>query len=138
MSKETAKNLITELQTNKELKAKVEGITDPAELVKKAVEAGYDVTVDELIEAEKEFRKETAEKNDVQAKKLSVDELDAVAGGSVWRDEEASDGHELGCIICYHDYNYQKETGEWCKEKHYCLSNNQIQEQHSQCGYNIY
>ena len=29
MSKKTAKKLIAELQTNEELKAKIEGITDP-------------------------------------------------------------------------------------------------------------
>ncbi|MBR5091570.1 MAG: Nif11-like leader peptide family natural product precursor, partial [Ruminiclostridium sp.] len=77
MSKEIAKKLISELQTNEQLKAKVEGITDKEELVKKAVEAGYDVTLDELIEAEKEFRKETAEKNDAEAKKISLDDLDS-------------------------------------------------------------
>ena len=42
MSKESAKKLIAELQTNEELKAKIAGITDIAELTKKAVEAGYD------------------------------------------------------------------------------------------------
>ena len=44
MSKETAQKLITELQTNKELKAKIKGITDTEQLVKAAVDAGYDVT----------------------------------------------------------------------------------------------
>jgi hypothetical protein len=39
----------------KEFKAKVQGISDPAQLVKSAVDAGYDVTVEELIEAEKEL-----------------------------------------------------------------------------------
>ncbi len=53
ISKETAKKLISELQTNEELRAKIEGITVPAELTKKTVEAGYDVTLDELLEAEK-------------------------------------------------------------------------------------
>ena len=56
MSKDTAKKLIAELQTNEELKAKVHGISDPALLAKSAVDAGYDVTVEELIGAEKEFR----------------------------------------------------------------------------------
>ncbi len=53
MSKETAKKLIAELQTNEELKAKVNGITDPGQLVKAAVDAGYYVTLDEVAEAEK-------------------------------------------------------------------------------------
>ena len=61
MSKEIAKKLIAELQTNEELKAKIVGIEDRTELVKKAVEMGYDVTLDELMEAEKEYRKEFAE-----------------------------------------------------------------------------
>ncbi|MBR6940149.1 MAG: hypothetical protein IKH65_05050, partial [Clostridia bacterium] len=39
MSKESAKKLIGELQTNEAMKAKVQGITDPAALVKAAVDA---------------------------------------------------------------------------------------------------
>ena len=64
MSKETAKKLIAELQTNKKLQAKIEGINDPEELVKKAVEAGYDVTAEDLEVAEKKMKAEIAVKND--------------------------------------------------------------------------
>ena len=126
MAKENAKNLITELQTNEELKAQVEGITDPEELAKKAIEAGYDVTADELVEAEKEFRKELAEKSDAQAKKLSVDELENVAGGDAnggWEGEIAPDGHEMGCHICYHGYDWSKEHNIWCGRDWYCTGN---------------
>ena len=122
MSKETAKKLIAELQTNDELKAKVQGITDPAELAEKAVEMGYDTTLDELIEAEKEFRAEKAKKT-----KLSADELDAVAGGAVWRGEKAPDGHELGCLASYHQYIYHKYYNKWCKSEYYCMSGNVMQ-----------
>ena len=66
MSKETAKKLIAELQTNEELKAKIAGITEPAEMVKAAVEAGYDVTLEDLLEAEKEYRAETAKKQTIK------------------------------------------------------------------------
>ena len=118
MSKETAKKLIAELQTNEELKAKVQGITDPGQLVKAAVDAGYDVTAGELTEAEKEFRAEKAKKT-----KLSVEELDAVAGGAVWNGEDAPDGHEMGCFTSYHHYDYQKDTGIWCQESYYCEQN---------------
>ena len=123
MAKEIAKKLIAELQTNEELKAQVEGITDPEELAKKAIEAGYDVTADELVEAEKEFRKELAEKSDAQAKKLSVDELENVAGGDAngcWEGEIAPDGHEMGCDICYHGYDWSKEHNIWCSQDWYC------------------
>ena len=115
MSMETAKRLIEELQTNDELKAKVQDITDPAQLVKAAVEAGYEVTAEEMTEAEKEFRAEKAQKT-----RLSIEELDAVAGGAVWQGEDAPDGHELGCGVSYHDYDYQKENNIWCHESYYC------------------
>ena len=120
MSKETAQKLITELQTNKELKAKIKGITDTEQLVKAAVDAGYDVTAEEMTAAEKEFRSEKAKKT-----KLSVEELDAVAGGAVWKGEDAPDGHEMGCLASYHDYDYQKDTGTWCQDSYYCDHNSQ-------------
>ena len=118
MSKETAKKLIEELQTNEELKAKIAGITDPTELVIIAADAGYDVTVEEMAVAEKEYRAEQAHKT-----KLSVEELDAVAGGAAWKGEDAPDGHEMGCEIRYHHYSYQEETGTWCNINYYCEQN---------------
>ena len=60
MSKEIAKKLIAELQTNTELKAKIAGIEDKDELVKIAVQNGYDVTVEEMLEAEREFKEQIA------------------------------------------------------------------------------
>ncbi len=118
MSKETAKKLIAELQTNDELKAKVQGITDPAQLVKAAASAGYDVTAEEMAAAEKIFRSEKAGKT-----KLSVEELDAVAGGDVWTGDDAPDGHEMGCLTSYHGYDYQQENDIWCYNSFYCVSN---------------
>ena len=121
MSKEIAKKLIAELQENEELKAKIAGINDPAEMAKKAVEAGYDVTVEEMLAAEKEYRAELASKTD----ELSADELEAAAGGK-WSDhEDAKDGHELNCLASYHDYGYQKDNNEWCKDRFYCAENNE-------------
>ena len=120
MSKETAKKLIAELQTNEELKAKIAGITDPAEMVKKAVEAGYDVTLEEMTEAEKEFIAEMAKKAD----ELSADELEGAAGGRFWAAEERSDGKEYNCNVCNLKYDDQKEKGDWCKRQSYCETNN--------------
>ena len=114
MSKETAKKLIAELQTNEELEKKVEGITDPEQLVKIAVEAGYDVTLEDLEAAEKEFRKELAGKTD----ELTTDELESAAGGNMWQADEASDGHELVCMLSYHHKDWKLEHNEWCKEKY--------------------
>ena len=120
MSKETEKKLINELQTNEELKAKVKGITDPAQLLKIAVDAGYDVTVEEMIEAEKEKRAEQARNTD---EKLSLDDLEAAAGGVSGNGETASDGHEMGCDVSYHWRGYSEEHNEWCNNEFYISDN---------------
>ena len=115
MSKEIAKKLIAELQENEELKAKIAGITEPAEMVKKAVEAGYDVTLEEMTEAEKEFRAELAQKSD----ELTAEELEAAAGG-LYDDllnDDAPDGHELFCIASYHDTGYSEDNNIWCTKQ---------------------
>ena len=116
MSKETAKKLIAELQTSEELKAKIAGITDKDELVKIAVQNGYDVTLEEMLEAEKEFRAEMAQKSD----ELSADELEGAAGGTWWFNDKNKDGKEFACGYCELDYEYQKEHNEWCKDNYWC------------------
>ena len=120
MSKENAKKLIAELETNAELKAKVSGITDAAQLVKIAVDAGYDVTAEELIEADREHRAEQAKNTD---EKLSLDDLEAAAGGVSGNGETASDGHEMGCDVSYHWRGYSEEHNEWCNNEFYISDN---------------
>ena len=115
MSMENAKKLINELQSSDEMKAKIEGITDPKDLLKAANEAGYDVTLEELIEADREFRATHAAKTE-----LSQEELEAVAGGELWRGDDASDGHEFYCKLSYHEKEYQFETEEWCLRIYLC------------------
>ena len=120
MSKETAKKLIAELQTNEELAGKIAGMTDKEEMVKKAVKAGYDVTVEEMLEAEREFKEQIAQKTDAQSVELSADELETAAGGAHWQGEDAPDGKELGCEICNYKYDEMKEKNYWCKNDWYC------------------
>ena len=120
MSKEIAKKLIAELQTNTELKAKIAGIEDKDELVKIAVQNGYDVTVEEMLEAEREFKEQIAQKTDAQSVELSADELETAAGGAHWQGEDAPDGKELGCEICNYKYDEMKEKNYWCKNDWYC------------------
>ena len=120
MSKEIAEKLIAELQTNEELKAKIAGIEDKDELVKIAVQNGYDVTVEEMLEAEREFKEQIAQKTDAQSVELSADELETAAGGAHWQGENAPDGKELGCEICNYKYGEMKEKNYWCKNDWYC------------------
>ena len=124
MSKEIARKLIEELQTNEELKAKVEGVTDPEELTRIANESGYDVTLGELIDAERAYRRDKAAETD---EKLSFDELEEVAGGCgafyVSDDREiAPDGQMMGCMTHYHFSGWAEENNTWCKLAFYCES----------------
>ena len=120
MSKEIAKKLITELQTNTELKTKIAGIEDKDELVKIAVQNGYDVTLEEMTEAEKEFRAEMAQKSD----ELSADELEAAAGGAWWLSDNNKDGKELNCAFCNLHYADQAKNNEWCQNSYFCNTTN--------------
>ena len=79
MSMENAKKLLKELKENKDMQAKIAGIKAPEELVKIASEAGYNVTVEDLEQADKQLRAEQAEKNE-----LGAEELEKAAGGAIW------------------------------------------------------
>jgi len=124
MSKEIAKKLITELQTNTDLKAKIAGIEDKDELVKIAVEVGYDVTLEEMLEAEREFKEQIAQKTDAQSAELSADELESIAGGAFGNGDISKDGRELGCAICNITLGEQRRTQEWCTHMHLCAEAN--------------
>ena len=119
MSKENAQKLFTELETNKELREKLSGLEKPADIVKAAAEAGYEITEAELIEAEKELRKQRAQKTD----ELSPDELESASGGTFWQGEDAPDGHELGCYLSYYRLGYQLNNNYWCRSDHFCNGN---------------
>ena len=117
MSKETARKLITELQTNEELKLQTSVFTDKKELVRKLNDSGYDVTLDELIEADHEYRQETAGKTDAASTELSLEELETVSGGEFWVNDDGKDGHELFCLSSYHGWDYSREKNDWCTHR---------------------
>ena len=116
MSKEIAKKLIAELETNEELKAKVASVTDPEELLKIAKGSGYDVSMEEMLKAERELKAEKAAQTD---EKLSLDDLEDVAGGYCWQGEDAPDGHEMGCAWSYHRRDWSEENNIWCVDENY-------------------
>ena len=46
---------------------------------------------------------------------LDVNELDQVEGGYWWAaDDSPIDGHELFCILSWHDIDWSKEHDDWC------------------------
>lgn len=93
----------------------------PDEAAAIARELGFDVTAEELTQAEKELRKLPQDCENPE--QLSPDDLDTVAGGGLWRGEDAPDGHEMGCNLTYHGYDWSRSTGNWCVNMYYCVLN---------------
>ena len=120
MSKENAQKLFAELKTNKEFREKIHSYDTPADIVKAAVEAGYDVTEAELAEAEQELRKQVAQRTDAQSEELSPDKLENAAGGLFFFGETAPDGHEMGCLVLYHTEGWQLRQNISCKDNFFC------------------
>lgn len=94
---------------------------EPYEAAAIAGELGFDVTAEELIQAGNELRRQP--NNGEMPEVLSLDDLDTVAGGSFWGGEDAPDGHEMGCALSYHGYDWSRSTGNWCKSDYYCVAN---------------
>ncbi|MBR2737413.1 MAG: hypothetical protein IKD88_01685 [Lachnospiraceae bacterium] len=77
------------------------GSKGPEEAAAVAAEAGFDVTAEELAQAEQELKKELPQAEEPVA--LDEKDLDQVAGGMFFFGDEAPDGHELGCFAFYYD-----------------------------------
>ena len=125
MSKEIAEKLIADLAKNEEFRLKFKDIEDKDGLLKKAREEGYDITAEDMIAAEEECRAEIAAKTDSIGKELSASELENAAGGGLFMNETAPDGHEYDCVTSYHDFGYQTSRQEYCKDKYFCPSTSQ-------------
>lgn len=93
---------------------------EPDEAAAIAKELGFDVTAEELTQAGNELRRRP--NNCETPEPLSPDDLDAVAGGYFFRGEDAPDGHEMGCVLPYHGYDWSRSTGNWCKSEYYCVA----------------
>ena len=100
-----------------------------------AKELGFDVTEDELEQAERELKQLSSVE---LPSELASDELDKVAGGRGWQGEDAPDGHEMGCAIFYHKRGYSEETGIWCNQEYYCIANNHLDDDKAKDYYGGY
>ena len=86
------------------------------EIVTKAKALGYDFSAEELISAVNEYRKDSGN-TEIN---LDPQDLDTFAGGLLWTGEDASDGHEMGCLVSYHHKDWCMENKEYCSKNHYC------------------
>ena len=122
MATENAMKFYEELQNNEELKAKASAAKGPEDLVAIAVDAGFDITWEDLEAVEWELRKSVARTTDGHVAELSEGELDDIAGGELWLGETAPDGHEMGCFLPYHGRDWQYEHRIRCKACYYYTS----------------
>ena len=114
MANNKAAEFLNKVLSDEKLKAQLADKA-PAQAAEVAAELGYNVTAEEIAAAEKELRKQ----NSPEVIELDLDDMDKAAGGKMWLAENASDGHEMGCILFYHDHQYSMQHNEWCKSEYF-------------------
>ena len=87
-----------------------------------APKLGFDITEDEIRAGVEAWTQERMKKTAADVEKLSDKDAEKASGGICWQGEDAPDGHELGCWMFYHDYDYQKKNNIWCERNMYCYS----------------
>ena len=116
MSLENAKLFLEKVVSDNELRNECQE-KEYDEVVARAKELGYEFTVEEMKTAINEKRKESGNAE----VKLDAQDLDSFAGGALWMGEDASDGHEMGCIVSYHHEDWCREHHEYCSQQYYCV-----------------
>ena len=119
MARTEAQRLFDDLEKNGELRAAMQG-KEAEEAAEIAAEHGYDVTVDDIL-AEVQARRKRVPANSLRH--VADDEIDMVAGGAMGTAEDAPDGHEIGCVLVYHDFSWCYENDIYCYEQFYCYNN---------------
>ncbi|MBR5110629.1 MAG: hypothetical protein IK099_10575 [Clostridia bacterium] len=92
-------------------------------ILRLAKEKGYELVPDDLERYLRETLAARKEKTDAQVEaveKLADSDVEKAAGGAFWEGEDAPDGHEMGCVLTYHTYKWQKDNDIWCKQMYYC------------------
>ena len=70
----------------------------------------------------KDESKVTKENEADLVEELEPGEMDMVAGGALFFGDDASDGHEMGCVMAYHHYDWSAENNAWCSQNHFAQS----------------
>lgn len=115
MSMENAERFLKKVLSDDDLRKNVSE-KEYEEIVSMAKGMGYDFSAEELKSVVDEYRKNTGNPD----AKLKAEDLDSFAGGALWMGEDASDGHEMGCVFAWHLEDWCKEHDEYCKDDYYC------------------
>ena len=116
MALENAKEFLKKAMTDETLRQKIVSL-QPDEVVFVAAGSGYEFTAEELEQAENELRQLSAAGG--EPVELDTDDLDKIAGGEYWEGDDAPDGHEMGCYIFYHGYDYSVNNRIQCTNQYY-------------------
>lgn len=114
MANNAAMEFLKKLLSDEALKARFAGKT-PAEAAAAAAELGFAMTEEDLLAAEHELR----EKSSADVDELNVEDMERVAGGRYFNGDIAKDGHEMGCLMFYHGYEWSYDNKEWCSYNYF-------------------
>ena len=126
MAKKQALEFLKLLDADEALQEQLREKT-PEEAAEVARGLSFDVTADELTEAAEALKAERAHQDEPE--KLTLETMDAAAGGMFWDGETAPDGHEMGCFISWYGDQWQEKNRIYCgkmnlcdRQFHVCLS----------------
>ena len=139
MATEKVMELLNAIQTDPKAKELLKDAAQPRseeEMIRLCAELapqlGYDVNEAEIREAITAAAQARREKTAADIQALPDDDVEKAVGGgnedTFWTGEDAPDGHEMGCMLTYHTYQWQKDNDTWCKKEFYCSNRHYSQD----------
>ena len=127
MAIEQVKKLLEAIKSDPKAQELLQGVSEPKseeDMIRLCAEIapklGFDVTEADIREAVAAMSRERMEKTAADVEKLPDDDVAQAAGGALWHNEDAPDGHEYGCVLCYHSEEWQIQNGYSCNIYHLC------------------
>ena len=117
MSVESARSFLEKAMHDETIMAEIRK-REPEAIPALAGDMGFDATLEELEAAADECCRTAGE----TPQELAPEEIDVMAGGTLWGGEDAPDGHEMGSALTYHHAGWSKENDMWCSRNFYCAS----------------
>ena len=131
MAIEQAKELLKAIRTDPKAKELLGDAAEPRseeEMIrlcaKLAPNLGFDVSEIDIREALAATEQERLNRTAAGVQMVSDEDVANATGGDAvgafWQGEDAPNGHEMGCLFTYYDFDWQRDNSVWCKSEYYC------------------
>lgn len=129
MSMEKTAGLLNAIKNDPKAKELLKDVSEPrneedmirlcAEIASKL---GFDVSEADIRAGVAALAQERKDRTAADVEKLPDSDVEQAAGGMLWDDEDAPDGHEYNCALTYHSNEWQIQNGYKCNTHYLCPS----------------